>query len=959
MKINVLDCLSHTMTTVELHRRVSDVTNAELEAPELLALRNERSFSSGDDWTAILRCPRVVLLAEAGSGKSVEMREQARRLMAEGTPAFFVALESLDKENLTELMSPDESRAFLAWKAQDRSIAFFFLDAVDELKLTHGKFERALARLARETDGLLHRMHVVISSRPSDWRHSIDMGAVWSKLPIPPGREIPPLAPEKAFLAALREQEGRRTAEPLRNDEANKSRTVVLLPLSEKQIEIFAHSRGMSDPAAFIAEIRKRDAWIFARRPLDLVELIDSWMSNGRLGTRAEQHAANLTVKLKDDPERADRGILSDDKARLGAKRLALAIALTRNRTIRSPDQPVEVLGGEGSLNPSEILTDWTEEERQVLLRRPLFDPATYGRVRFHHRSVQEYLAARRLRALRHQGMPAKSLRRLLFTERYGVPVVIPSMQPVTAWLALWDEDVRRELMKREPETLLSMGDPESLPMTARARLLRAFAESYGRGGWRGLSIPVDEIRRLAHPELAEVVRELWGATPTNPDVTELLLEVIRQGPIESCADLAQEATLDTNLSAHHRVTAIRALIACGRSVDTRKIAESLLWEPTKWPEPVVYGVADELFPYILGAAELVSLIERTPEPNRTIGGGFSWKMRQIAERVEPWSAHAVKLRDGLADLIWRNRDKKHQWHCLNGRFKYIAPALARLCDRQLDAGVPPLEHGNDLIWACVVANRFGQDEIGGKDLAKDLREHFAGNPILRETAFWTEAALMAEVAPTTDAWERYYRAEQRSLVGSLNRDDRKWLAGALTNGLDLERRALALQALVGLWIQGGRSEPELDAVRSAVQDDAYLTEELQRRSAPTALNPQYARWQRNERRMNLVAEGRERQRLDGWLRWRTELVADSETAFAPEQLPVTIHNLYAWLQAHSENRNRYNVWDADALREACSISQRARLRHSAPCGVLTRLLYGAKDHLRSETERHKYGPKL
>ena len=51
-----------------------------------------------------------------------------------------------------------------------------------------------------------------------------------------------------------------------------------------------------------------------------------------------------------------------------------------------------------GVLDAATILPDWTPAERQALLRRALFDPATYGRVRFHHRSVQEYLAARRLR---------------------------------------------------------------------------------------------------------------------------------------------------------------------------------------------------------------------------------------------------------------------------------------------------------------------------------------------------------------------------------------------------------------------------------------------------------------------------------------------------------------------------------------------------------------------------------
>ena len=127
-----------------------------------------------------------------------------------------------------------------------------------------------------------------------------------------------------------------------------------------------------------------------------------TWSSTGRLGTRAEQHETNASAKLRDDhdPERPDRDVLADAQARLGAERLALALALTRTRTIRSPDQTLDRHRADGVLDAATILPDWTPAERQALLRRALFDPATYGRVRFHHRSVQEYLAARRLRAL-------------------------------------------------------------------------------------------------------------------------------------------------------------------------------------------------------------------------------------------------------------------------------------------------------------------------------------------------------------------------------------------------------------------------------------------------------------------------------------------------------------------------------------------------------------------------------
>ena len=154
----------------------------------------------------------------------------------------------------------------------------------------------------------------------------------------------------------------------------------------------------------FSPEIGRQNAWTFARRPLDLTELIAISTTSGRLGTRAQQHDANVTAKLKDAPDRPTAAFSQDTEARLGAERLALALALTRTRTIRSPDQALDIHRADGVLDPAAILEDWSEQKRQALLRRALFDPATYGRLRFHHRSVQEYLAAQRLKALRGEG---------------------------------------------------------------------------------------------------------------------------------------------------------------------------------------------------------------------------------------------------------------------------------------------------------------------------------------------------------------------------------------------------------------------------------------------------------------------------------------------------------------------------------------------------------------------------
>ncbi|HML30607.1 MAG TPA: hypothetical protein PKE16_17560, partial [Hyphomicrobium sp.] len=515
---------------VNLDRRFHDLSEKELGDPDYLASLNEFQFGPKTSWPELICSKRVVILAEAGSGKTREMEEQARSMTAEGNFAFFSALERIAHEGFEGTLPKAERARLDAWLAEDNVIGWFFLDAVDELKLTAGKLDDALRRFADAIDGSLHRAHVVISCRPYDWRPTMDAAVVDRRLAVV--REDPPPAPvdpEEFFLEPLRRDKAApasgSTSEPSEPEHVFGLRVVVLLPMGYEQIRKFATSLGVADAPDFLEAIARQNAWIFARRPLDLIELAASWRESRRLGTRAEQHEANITNKLRDDPERADRGVLDDVKARDGAERLALGLVLTRTRTIRSPNQPLDGGRPDAVLDPRVILKHWSEGERQTLLRRALFDPATYGRVRFHHRSVQEYLAARRLKALRDKGMTVKALFRLLFAESYGSQVVLPSMRAVAAWLALWDDDVRQELTAREPESLLSEGDPESFDMLAREALLRAFASAYEGGGWRGLEVPIDEVRRLAHPDLAAVTRELWGCGPANPELKELLIE--------------------------------------------------------------------------------------------------------------------------------------------------------------------------------------------------------------------------------------------------------------------------------------------------------------------------------------------------------------------------------------------------------------------------------------------------
>ena len=783
------------MEFIELNRRFRRVTNAELEDTERFVFLDQRGLGPGIGWADLLKHRRVVLLAEAGAGKTTEMKRQVERLVQEGRFAFFLPLENLDKEPVVDILSSVEEEGFKAWKADDGASAWFSLDAVDELKLTEGKLDRALRRLFKDIDGHIHRAQVIISCRPSDWRPATDLATVEHRLPVPTGDgETLVQSSERAF-----------------------AQTVEMLPMNDPQIRHFAEKSGVIDSTEFIAEIRQQNAWIFAGRPLDLSDLIGTWRSSGHLGTRSEQHETNVKSKLKDDPGRPDRGVLNDAKAQLGAGCLALALTLTRTRSIRSPEQTADIPREDRVLDAAAILHEWTEEERQTLLRRALFDPATYGRVRFHHRSVQEYLAARYLRTLRERGMYKKSVLRLLFAERYGVEVVFPSMRAIAAWLALWDDAVCKELIKREPEALLSLGDPETLDLATRCDLLREFVARYGQGSWRGFNIEIDQLQRLAHPELAPVIRECWADGPVNDDVRHLLVRIIWLGPVPDCADLAQSVAFDATWSIADRIVAIRALVVCGRDEVVRQIVNDMLAQPELWPDEIIWGVAADLFPKLLTVDELVTLMEQTPEPANIVGG-FGWTSLKIVEALDACCETAVSLRDRLSTLIWGGRAATQEFYDIRGRFSHLAPALVTLCERQLSAA--PDQHDAPLIRCCVVASRFCGDDWSAREPIGKLRERFKVSPVGRREAFWAELEFMDEVVPAADDWNRYYRALQHGLVGLLTEGDRPWLMEALVDEIQPERRAVALHALVNLWKARGRVVSELSGIRAILHDD-------------------------------------------------------------------------------------------------------------------------------------------
>ena len=390
-------------------------------------------------------------------------------------------MAALATGDLRSQLEEEEETRLDAWLASQSDVATFFLDSIDELKLTRGSFEQALKCLKKGIGSQLNRSRIVITTRPIPF----DEQLVRHLLPIPPAPSTEP-SEETFAKIAMRDHQTRQVGD---EDAASDWRTVALMPLSDAQIVEFARDQGVEDPAALLDDLKKRNAQEFARRPQDLIELCADWREHNHIRTHRDQVATNVRVKLQPRDDRREPSELSVDRAIEGASRLALAMMLTRSMTIRH-SAASDVIKDEAALNPAIILSDWNLNERKALLERPLFVFASYGRVRFHHRSVVEYLAAKRLRALRARVMSFRALKRLLFAQTKGKTIVRPSKRPIAGWLALAEDGIFEMLRDNEPAVLLDEGDPEALSQSQRNQALRAYVERYGQGGWRGLSVP-------------------------------------------------------------------------------------------------------------------------------------------------------------------------------------------------------------------------------------------------------------------------------------------------------------------------------------------------------------------------------------------------------------------------------------------------------------------------------------
>jgi hypothetical protein len=516
----------------------------------------------GHIWSEIHEKPLTMILGEAGIGKTVELKYEVDRLRAAGKAAFFLPLNLLSDAESWHLVLAGWEDEYAGWAASGE-LGYFFLDAVDEARLrAHSDFEKALAVVRLGLASNLERVRIAISSRVTDWSSSAVRAAVASYLAEPIARATATKTPD--VPSAESRDDAPTVQVRKRPDQPTVETFVVALdPLSNAEARRCAEAFAVEDASGFWAAVNEGDYEFMATRPLDLRWMVELWNQRRTLGTYQELIDANIANRLRELNPSYEAGgeALSLDDLRSGAMELAAAAEFGgRAFFILDPAAPSSA----GELAPERVLTSWKPLAVRRLLGTAVFDEASYGRVKFHHRSVREYLAAQWVAKQVGVGVPLQRIQGLFSGRPFGEHVLVPSRRAALAWLAAINVGAREWVVRDFPELLLYEGDPQAWDALSADKAFANYIEASRHGlqtDWYNSASESMRVGRALSPgRVAGVLRDAGAPQRARSHC----FQIARAAKLRDCAEVVFDIYRDTAARKWERSHALDALEQIG-----------------------------------------------------------------------------------------------------------------------------------------------------------------------------------------------------------------------------------------------------------------------------------------------------------------------------------------------------------------------------------------------------------
>lgn len=486
-------------------------------------------------WQDLHEKPVTVIVGEAGIGKTCEFKNEVKRLQDDGKAAFFIELSQLIDRESWGLALEQSEPAYSRWQASSED-GYFFLDAVDEARLTsHAAFKKALTVVLAGLRQHLSRVRITISSRWTDWSIDEVRTAVEELVvtPIEASRRTAKAVPEGEFS----EEAPALHIEQPSSDAHEEALVVSLDPLSRPEAHRLSEVWGVDGTTAFWAAIDDGEYDHMATRPLDLRWMVDLWNQKHSLGTYLELIEGNVANRLKEtNPSyQACGAVLSLDRLRRGAEELAAAAEFSGLTFIATVSASTHRLD---EVTPTVVLADWHPTEITRLLASAVFDEATFGRVKFHHRSSREYLSACWINRQLSSGMPFHQALPLFAASPFGETVLLPARRWTLCWLAAINVGVREWVTRHFPEMLVFDGDPEAWDALSVDQAFLGYVQRLKSGLRKDWYNNTSEFRRIGRCLPAGRIAGLLADAQLNVRVKTDLLRIVKFAHLTDCNDI-------------------------------------------------------------------------------------------------------------------------------------------------------------------------------------------------------------------------------------------------------------------------------------------------------------------------------------------------------------------------------------------------------------------------------------
>jgi hypothetical protein len=861
-------------------------------------------------WGDVLKNPRTVILSEAGSGKTQEIRRVAERLREEGKAAFFLRLE-LIPEDFDIAFEVGTYEQFKAWLASGEK-GWLLLDSIDEARLRSPlDFERAVRRLGKLIDAVKGLTHVVITGRTHAWRPKTDLDLCERHIGFPPQLRV--AAPEEIEPESdLAEGFDDEVVETRKRDDPTdtKFRIIALDDLSREQVKVFATAREVVDVTTFMKEIERVDAWPSTTRPQDLEDVLSLWKDTGQIGNRLQimQNSIDRRLTERDQP-RAEAQPLSEDRVREGVMLIAAAATLAQTQVVSVPDGVSSSTG----LIPKSVLSGWGDDEITALLSRPIFDDAIYGAVRFHHRSAREYLTAVWLKKLLERPASRRAVEDLLFKNMYGMAVLVPTLRPVLPWLAIFDEKIRNRVRAVAPEVIFEGGDPSSLPLPTRREILDEMCAKIALEKIVYSATEYAAVQRFAQRDIAEDVRRLMKQYGSNDAVSGFLTRMIWLGRLKTLLPDAKKVALTTTASQYTRISAFRAVREIGTAQDERDVRQSFLGESPRLSREWIGELLTDLAPSRDNIDWVLDAVAKSEHKERYTVDRLEDALTAFADSAD--LADLPRMLAGMGQLLDESPFIERGYCEVSQRYSWMMKAATHAVERLMTARDPHAlhDHSLEILRKFRVAREWGDDF---RDIKVELAKLVPNWADLNNASFWHDIDATRRVSNKkgerlTDYWQAYvFGAFWRFSASDFDR-----VCDWIRDRPEQDDKLVALTMAFAIYNENDKPKSWRDELGSVCANAPELEVKL---SALLNPPPQFAEYKRQERRWKRRTAARAKKEADDFEKSKQYAQTHIELIRDPKFLnPADLSRLQWYLHHKVHEKNGGSTkWTEGCWRE-------------------------------------------